>query len=241
MITDFKTHLTNQNLSQNTISSYLSTIKCFFSKYENTSKMNLLEFKDKMCASNKPKTVNLRIQAINKYLEFTKQNHLKLSFIKIQQMHFFENVISNADYEFLKNSLVKDNNLKWHFIVRFLAATGARVSELVQIKIEHIHVGYIDMYSKGGKTRRIYIPKTLINDVNPYIATLKYNHGYLFQNAMHKPLTTRGIAHELKKISRLYMMNDNVVYPHSFRHRFAKNFLDSHNDIALLSDRKSVV
>ena len=31
-------------------------------------------------------------------------------------------------------------------------------------------------------------------------------------------------------------MNLNVVYPHSFRHRFAKNFLDKYNDLALLAD-----
>ena len=41
----------------------------------------------------------------------------------------------------------------------FLAATGARVSELIQIKVEHVKMGHIDLYSKGGKLRRIYIPK----------------------------------------------------------------------------------
>ena len=39
-------------------------------------------------------------------------------------------------------------------VVRFLAATGARVSELIQIKVEHVQLGYIDIYSKGGKLRR---------------------------------------------------------------------------------------
>lgn len=31
-------------------------------------------------------------------------------------------------------------------------------------------------------------------------------------------------------------MNKEVVYPHSFRHRFAKNFLDRFNDLTLLAD-----
>ena len=31
-------------------------------------------------------------------------------------------------------------------------------------------------------------------------------------------------------------MNGDVVYPHSFRHRFAKNFLAKNKDIALLAD-----
>ena len=33
-----------------------------------------------------------------------------------------------------------------------------------------------------------------------------------------------------------YKMNVDVVYPHSFRHRFAKNFLEKYSDIALLAD-----
>ena len=55
----------------------------------------------------KGKTINLRIQGINKFLEFIKKDKLKLKYIKIQQKSFLENVISDADYEFLKNKLLK--------------------------------------------------------------------------------------------------------------------------------------
>ena len=60
--------------------------------------------------------------------------------------------------------------------------------------------------------------------------------GYLFLNRDKKQITTRGIAHQLKAIGQKYKMNLNVIYPHSFRHRFAKNFLDKRKDIALLAD-----
>ena len=33
-----------------------------------------------------------------------------------------------------------------------------------------------------------------------------------------------------------YCLDERVVYPHSFRHRFAKNFIESCGDISLLSD-----
>ena len=33
-----------------------------------------------------------------------------------------------------------------------------------------------------------------------------------------------------------YGLDKKVVYPHSFRHRYAKNFLEKYNDIALLAD-----
>ena len=31
-------------------------------------------------------------------------------------------------------------------------------------------------------------------------------------------------------------LDEKVVYPHSFRHRYAKNFLEKYSDIALLAD-----
>ena len=43
-------------------------------------------------------------------------------------------------------------------------------------------------------------------------------------------------AQQLKHFAEKYGMNKDVVYPHSFRHRFAKNFLDRFNDLALLAD-----
>ena len=60
--------------------------------------------------------------------------------------------------------------------------------------------------------------------------------GYIFLNRFGERITTRGIAQQLKHFAEKYGMNKDVVYPHSFRHRFAKNFLERFNDIALLAD-----
>ena len=60
--------------------------------------------------------------------------------------------------------------------------------------------------------------------------------GYLFLNKYGEQISTRGIAIQLKRFARMYGLNQLVVYPHSFRHRFAKNFLERYNDIALLAD-----
>lgn len=60
--------------------------------------------------------------------------------------------------------------------------------------------------------------------------------GYLFLNRFGERITTRGIAQQLKNYARKYGLNTKVVYPHSFRHRFAKNFLEKYNDISLLAD-----
>jgi site-specific recombinase XerD len=136
----------------------------------------------------------------------------------------------------LKNSLKKDDNLIWYFVVWFLAATGARVSELIQIKAEHVLAGYFDLYTKGGKLRRLYIPKKLRSECMDWLAKKDKVSGYLFLNRFGKRITTRGVSQQLKNYAEKYGLDTKVVYPHSFRHRFAKNFLEKFNDIAFLAD-----
>lgn len=237
MINDsFKHFLIQQNLAENTVNSYIFTVESYFTLYDEITKKNLLAYKGMLVEKYKPKTINLRIQGINKYLEFIKREKDKLKFVKIQQKTYLENVISDADYNFFKAQLKKNNNLDWYFVVRFLGATGARVSELIQIKVEHVNSGYIDLYTKGGKIRRIYIATRLKNDALKWLTSKGKDSGYIFCNKRGERLTTRGIAHQLKELAIKYKMNPDVVYPHSFRHRFAKNFLAKYNDIALLAD-----
>lgn len=236
MITQFKAYLAKTNLAENTITSYVWTVTYYLEHYKEVNKKNLLAYKGYLVENFKPQTVNLRLQAVNKFLEFSKQEKLKMKFVKAQQKNFLENVISDADYKFLKTKLKSDGYDQWYFIVWFMAATGARVSELLQIKAEHVSVGYLDLYSKGGKMRRIYIPKKLCDEATKWLKERGLTTGYLFTNRTGNCLSTRGIAIQLKHFAENYGINREVVYPLSFRHRFAKNFLEKFNDIALLAD-----
>lgn len=236
MVTKFETFLRRLDLAKNTVSSYVWTVNYFERTYKEFNKKNLLAYKGYLVENFKPQTVNLRLQAINKYLELIKQDKLKLRFIKVQQKNFLENVISNADYKFLKSSLLNDGYKDWYFIVWFMTATGSRVSELLQIKAEHVQNGHLDLYTKGGKIRRIYIPKILQKEALQWLQERKISTGYIFLNRFGERITTRGIAMQLKHFADKYGLKREVVYPHSFRHRYAKNFLDRFNDIALLAD-----
>ena len=236
MTENFKTFLINGNMAKNTVSAYCYAVNDYFARHKVLNKKSLLLYKTYLIETFKPKTVNLRVQALNKYLEFEGKSKLRLKSVKVQQRTYLENVISNADYTFLKNRLKKEENKEWYFVVRFLAATGARVSELVQIKVEHVKVGYFDLYTKGGKIRRLFIPKALRKEAEEWLKIGDRESGYLFLNRFGERITTRGISQQLKNYAEKYGLNTKVVYPHSFRHRFAKNFLEKFNDIALLAD-----
>lgn len=236
MVTKFKNYLVKTDLAENTVESYVWTVQYFFSHYEKINRKNLLAYKGFLVENYKPQTINLRLQGINKYLEFINQEKLKVKFVKVQQKNYLENVISDADYKFLKSCLKADGYDEWYFIVWFMAATGARVSELLHIKAEHVQAGYLDLYSKGGKIRRLYIPKNLRIEAARWLNEKGVLSGYIFLNRYGGRFTPRGIASQLKHFADKYGINREVVYPHSFRHRFAKNFLECFNDLALLAD-----
>lgn len=236
MIENYEKYLRGTNLSENTVSSYVFALNQYGSRYDGITKKQLKEYKVWLIENYNPKTVNLRLRAVNCYLESIGKSALKVPFVKVQQKAFLENVISEADYTYFKNCLKRDDELFWYFVIRFLAATGARVSELIQIKAEHVKTGYLDLYSKGGKLRRIYIPKALQDEALSWLKEKQQESGFIFLNKYGDRITTRGISGQLKKLAIRYGINPVVVYPHSFRHRFAKSFLDRCNDIAFLAD-----
>ena len=232
----FEAYLQSENLSANTITAYMWAVRDYFSRYDEVNAENLSSYKCYLMEHFKPKTVNLRLQGMNRCLCFLNLSHLQMRSIKIQQKPFLENVISNADYLFLKNQLKADGYTEWYFIVWYLTATGARISELIQFKVEHIFIGYFDLYTKGGKLRRIYIPTQLRQETLIWLNKSQRTSGYLFLNRFGERITPRGISYQLKAFAGKYGLDKHVVYPHSFRHRYAKNFLENCNDIALLAD-----
>lgn len=236
LIIKFEKSLIKKNLSDNTIKSYLWTVRYFYLHYDAFTKNNLLRYKDLLMKTCKPSTVNNRIQAINKYCEFIKRKELQLNHIKVQSKPFIDKVISNADYNYLKKCLKKDENWKWYYIIWFMASTGARVGEVIKFKVEDVLVGYIDLYAKGGKLRRIYIPMKIQKELILWLEKENIESGYIFRNKNNVQISIRGIEKHLKVLADKYGLDKTEIYPHSFRHRYAINFLEKNNNLAFLAD-----
>ncbi len=104
----FEQYLKKDNLAENSIGSCLWTVNYFTANYEQVSSESLLAYKGfLMIIHFKSRTANLRIQAMNKYLDYLGKPQLRLKVAKIQQK-LLENVISNTDCRFLKQQFKKD-------------------------------------------------------------------------------------------------------------------------------------
>ena len=84
--------------------------------------------------------------------------------------------------------------------------------------------------------RRVYIPTALQED------TLRWLESEFRKRASVSESPQTGhfcLWHPLsvkKTFAYRYHLDPKVVYPHSFRHRFAKNFIENGGDIAFLSN-----
>lgn len=231
----FARYLLEKGYAENTISSYTFAIDQLTNRVQPFTNQSLLAHKEWLVSSFAPKTANNRIGAINAYLDFIAFDGIRLKGVRIQQKPFLDNVISNEQYTQMKDGLKRDGDWFWYFVVRFLGCTGARVSELRQFRVCHVDAGYMDIISKGQKLRRVWIPLTLKCECAAWKDGASSNE-LLFPGKRNEAITSRGISLGLKRSALRYGIDQNVVYPHSFRHLFAKNFIANNPDIALLAD-----
>ena len=230
-------YLNGKGFSKNTIQSYAYAIRQLHERVSaDFSNEDLLNHKDWLVNSFAPKTANNRITAINSYLDFIGYDGIRLKSLRVQQKPFLDNVISQAEYELMRDASNNEDELFWHYVLRFLTCTGARVSELRMFTIKSVHDGHLDLVSKGQKLRRIYIASALQADAVEWLYRIGRYDGYIFSNDGKKPMSARGISLGLKRLAKKYGVNQDVVYPHSFRHIFAKNFIERKPDISLLAD-----
>ena len=89
---------------------------------------------------------------------------------------------------------------------------------------------------QGRQTSSPLYPEEAQDETLTWLEAQNRSSGYLFLNRYGGRITTRGVSQQLKNYAKKYGLDTKVVYPHSFRHRYAKNFLEKYNDIALLAD-----
>jgi len=122
-------------------------------------------------------------------------------------------------------------------------ASGLRVSELVDLKINNIDFDecILRIYGKGSKERIVPINdasknalKTYINDYRDYLLRGKDSE-YVFINNLGTKITRQGFFKILKKVC-----NENgikkTVSPHTLRHSFATHLLNNGADLRVIQE-----
>lgn len=229
----FRAYLYEEELSKNTIESYIFGLRLYAERYEEISKANVVEFKALLNERFKPQTVNLRLSAVRKYCEY-KGISLKIKEVKEPKKTHIDNIISDEQFRRLCDGLRADGEERRLVWVLMLGKTGARISEALKIRKKDVLSGSIVLHSKAHM-REIYFPKSLVDDIAPFLTKLG-DDDFVIQNQYGQPTKSRSVAGFLQDCAKKYGIPKEVMHPHAFRHYFAMEFIKRKNDIALLAD-----
>ena len=126
-------------------------------------------------------------------------------------------------------------------ILELLFATGVRVSEAINIKLNDINFKEreIKVFGKGKKTRIVYFNKVCQSVMSDYVLNARQEllkgkkSDYLLLNHLGNPITRRGIEDVIEKLIKKSSLKHKIS-PHTLRHTFATLLLNEGMDYQLL-------
>jgi integrase/recombinase XerD len=242
-----------RHLSDNTLQSYGRDLR-YFSEYlakqkitslKKVTERDVLEF----IASCRKRGVKSRsiarslvtIRSLFKFLIREKELDAdptgKIEFPKIGSRLPKTMNLEQVDALLAQPKLETDLGARDHAMLQLMYATGMRVSELVNAKLNSLNLdgGYIRVLGKGSKERIVPMGEVARRAIQDYIQHVRDKKGlssseYLFITRRDRPMTRQGFWERTKLYAKKAGIKINVM-PHMLRHSFATHLLERGADL----------
>ena len=160
-----------EEYAQNTLKAYSNSVKRFLewlSDDEDITKEIMLRYKEPLMQTyDSPKSINCHVIELNKFLHWLGHDDLKLKKVKIQFKQSNEDVLSISDFKRLLRFAKRNNDHQLYYIMKILAMTGIRISELRYFTVENLKSNYIKVYNKK-KFRTVIVRQDLMRELKRY-------------------------------------------------------------------------
>jgi integrase/recombinase XerD len=231
----FIQELRRRNFAKNTVDNYADCLRVFLLKISKDHPKNVNEediriFLSSYATANTQRNYH---SAIKKFYEICLHQKNKFRYIPYAKKNTrLPIVLSTDEVEALIQACT---NIKHKAIICLLYACGLRVSELINMKPQHIdperNVIYV-INSKGGKDRPVPLDPTLLEVLTEYIQ--EYNPvEYLFNGQFTNQYSERSINQFLKKYAQQAGITKRV-HAHLLRHSYATHILEGGGELSIL-------
>ena len=251
VINDFISYISKKNYSVNTYTSYINDLYYFYIFIKkDLTKVTFEDIKDYLEHLNlkKEKTSSIRrkISSLKSFYKFLYKNNYinkndypltKIAYPKMEKK-LPKFIYYNDLLEIINESSKDKDGVRDRLIIEMLYATGVRVSELINIKINDIDFNNrrIIVLGKGNKERIVYYGEYAEEVLKEYMKTHeRKNHNYLFVNSKGGKLTDRGVRYIIDNIMSKLSVKTHVT-PHVLRHTFATDMLNNGCDIKVVQE-----
>lgn len=228
----FRAAMIEDERSPNTIRAYMAAAREFLEIYGEPTKERMIAYKHTLISAQSPATAAARVAALNAFCRYSGHPECCVKSVRIHSPLTTGDVITAEELAALEDGLARDGNLRGYWLVRYLAESGMRVSELVRIKKDILISGEFTLWTKG-KIRTVRISDVLRRSSTGYFQEVP--GPLLFPNSQGGQMTARGCAKNIERWCRRYGVRPEHAHPHGFRHRFALDFLErTGKDLVLL-------
>ena len=244
-----------KELDAKTVKAYRIDLTQFFSYVQSTEpeKETIEQYITELHKKYKQKTIKRKIASIKAFYsyleeeELVEQNPFRKIKVKFKETIILPRIIPREEIEQLLNYIYASlsslsgiqykHSLRDAAVIEVFFATGARVYEISNIRVENINLnsGLIRIMGKCRKERYIQISNTAVLDIlrkyyeenEPEIK----KSGYFFINNRGKRYTEQSIRLMLKKYT-LKAGIQRKITPHMFRHSFATYLIEEGVDVS---------
>lgn len=249
-VTSFLDYLKiEKGLSQNTVNSYRVDIKEFFKfinkNYEKIEKQDIYSYIENMKEKFKHNTVQRKISSIKSLYKYLYMNKLitkdPTNTIKsMKKEKRLPEILNKEEFNRILETFSHDaKDIRDKLILKLLMATGARVSEIINLEIKDIEENeykYIKVLGKGSKYRYIPIYKEIGDEIKEYIAK---ERELIKKTKKDYKLFTGATRTSFYLVFREHAKRANIeknVHPHMIRHSIASLLLKNGADIRMVQE-----
>ncbi len=227
LTTEFESYLSNTMLSDRTVRAYSGGVRHFASLFDEVNTPNIRVYRNICLKTQKPKTVNLRLNALKKYAKW-RSLKVDISLVEIQEPLFVENPLSTSDYNKILSYLKNTGQIQWYVLIRTLACTGVRIGESRQLTVGDLRQGRKTIIGKGTKSRVIWFPIKYRQEMLPMLQGKSKNDPLVSYSEDY-------IREKLRKLQKQLGIKCHLT-PHEFRRFYARQVYSRTKDIYLVRD-----
>lgn len=231
LLTRLRYDMEFKNYSESSIALYTNVVFRFLQDFSNDFaspdriKSDLIQswIKDKSTSTS---DLKIKIGALKTFYKFTVRQPLKFRFIEYPRSEKKSPIILSHDE--VKALFDACENVKHKLIMYIAYGTGARVSEILNLKMTDIDYenGVIHvMAGKGNKQRQLTLKPRLADSIRDYISVYNPNE-YLFNGQFSSQYSSSSINKFLKDYAKKAGIKKHV-HIHLLRHNYATHCLDA--------------
>jgi site-specific recombinase XerD len=237
---DFAQYLVQKDRSSVTVHKYSQDIRQFIAylrriQCKKMTRQDIYDYKDYLISRYKITTVNSYIVSVNMYFSFLDRPELRLKTISIQRKTRFNSVLTDDEYTALIKTAGEMGKERLCLIIRTLASSGMRISDLRNITPAMLKTGSTFIRSRN-KVREIILPDYICKELLAYCEKNRIEQVVFHGRKPDKPIDTALIWRDLKALARLSGVPEKKVFPNNFRHFFAEKYLSAYNDVIDLAE-----